>query len=254
MEQKKYASGQALAGNNPVSIPNNKSSVFRGMWCRLVQSPLYLIFAICLTNAMVTAVSEVWGILSPALKVWLFDGNMTAALESDLYAGLGASLILLVPGILSTVGVWLIFKEARDATDDEIKTRGLTLIIWVHRVLLGLVIVAFFFTLPAFTEWMPYDSANDTFLQLGYIAFIIMGLFYLALVVLAQKIREKLSIWCTGEGPLMALAVVFMAIYGVLTYAIFAGELGLSYLPVLEASVAFAILLFKYREMVAKIR
>lgn len=236
-----------------VALLEDKSSVFRKQWCKLVRSPLFLLFAVHLTSAVLSGMIMVLNNMVPCLNALMSPAGMTPEKKLDLIINVGILVVLWIPGVLNTLGVWLVYRDAREAKGEEMKTTGINIILWVHRALLALVAVAFVFTLPAFTEWMPYNPDYSTYIQLAYLAFVPAGLYTTAVMIVVQRMKEKMTAWNSADGPVMALLVVFLLGYIALMTVITVGALNIFYIFALEACVLLVVLLWKYKDIVNKL-
>lgn len=252
MKQRDYASGQSLKSTG-TTLLEDKSKIFRKKWCQLVRSPLYLLFAIQLTSAILSGLIMVLNNMIPGLNALTSPSGMTQADKLSLIINLGILIVLWIPGAINTLGVWLIYRNARDAKEDEMETTGISIIMWVHRIFLALVGVAFVITLPALTEWMPYNPDHSVYIQLAYLAYVLFGLYSAAVMIVTQRMKEKMTVWNSADGPLMPLLVVFLLGYIALMTVITVGLLNIFYIFAVEACVLLVVLLWKYEDAVNRL-
>lgn len=254
MKNKKYASGQVLSDNHEVSsYSGNKSVEFRAIWSGMVDSPMFLIFALRVTAVLVAGVC----VFSRVLNL-LLSNIQNNAQNEIMYMLLGVAVVLMVYLLLNAVGVWMIYKDTSNLSKGKSNTPGLLLIMWTNRAMLGLSILAFMAALPYISENIPYDSANDIYLEIAYIVLVLIGLWSAAMMVISQKIWEKLTIWNNGIGPVKAVAVICVLIRIGAVAAMFCGGMDtmtdVIWLPVFAVSGILSAILFVYNKQVSKIQ
>lgn len=115
----------------PEPVQNEKSwpEAFREGWRTFVSSPLVLVMIACFSLVQLINVVEMDSVMdSLGLLYYSTDLGMESAL-SELTAALETvGYLLLLPGILTAVGMWLIYVEGKAPATKYIKTTGFIII------------------------------------------------------------------------------------------------------------------------------
>lgn len=239
---------------------------FRARWRGLATAPLFLTITICYTliqlltligigsSSYFDSIYQTLGAMGvSAYEIRSVLGEFESALDSVQFAAM-------VPGILVTISLWLIYFNGRDRSNAPLGTAGLTIIQVLEVISLVLVCILLLISVIAIgaagsilSGYGGYysSSASDSMAIITVVVLVFFGLiitwFAMVLTIIARM--KKAARTCTPEiGPAAFVGVLCILSGAVSLIALLVNGLTLTGILSNVVTILFGVQLFSYKK------
>lgn len=236
---------------------------------KMATSPLYLACAIAYTCQIVFSIcSLIWDRASviSMLQKYLLSGSasleMSMAISSlsQEFSGINiASFLGYIPTVLMSVGIWMLFLSAKNATDDALNPSGLTFvkvstIIHIVCLILATLFVEFIFFMLAwaFNEVADGLASVVVTLMVMFAVFMVFPIFmYIKVVTTVNTMKRtiqtqvpsyKVSVFVAVMSIVSGVCYVILLLNSISLFSV------LSSVSMAVACIGFGVFLFRYRK------
>ena len=225
---------------------SKKDGIYRNQWRRLVKSGTFLCMIISLSICAIALWTKVnYDVFNQLLVSYNYETLFQVTVKSVAFGVPGMAMLV------NAVGYWLIRGKSNGT--EKSRKLGLGMIFWSYVAVLIVTVLCFVLTLPAFTEWIPYQKAYSQWLQIIYCIYGFALVYCVLAAGVIKKMRDNLTFWEGASGPVVAFAVIGIVLsLGVLYMVIVATDfwtaaIGMSAFIHLVMRTVF---LFRYRSMI----
>lgn len=236
---------------------------------KMATSPLYLACAIAYTCQIVFSIcSLIWDRASviSMLQKYLLSGSasleMSMAISSlsQEFSGINiASFLGYIPTVLMSVGIWMLFLSAKNATDDALNPSGLTFvkvstIIHIVCLILATLFVEFIFFMLAWA----FNEVADGLVSVVITVMIVFAVFmafpifmYIKVVTTVNTMKRtiqtqvpsyKVSVFVAVMSIVSGVGYVILLLNSISLFSV------LSSVSMAVACIGFGVFLFRYRK------
>ena len=250
-QQKTQPASANYVSTKPSTSAQESISLFRRGWRQMAMEPL----------ALVTVIVHSLSVLVNFIAV----NDVISQMESAMYMfGISLDLVkilLIAPGALIAIGMWMLYADALDRSDRPIKTAGLTIILVVEWIMVGLCVIGGFAIVSSgcsAIDDLPYyyDTSAITRLlacvALGLVVGIVLASFIIKLIT---RIREAADTCSPDTDYVTGIAVLEFISAGIIVIAMIASS-DFSLGTILSAAmpVLFGIMLLRYKEYMEELQ
>ncbi len=226
-------------------------SLFRRTWRQMAAEPFALVLIIVYSiNVLVN---------------FIYINDMFSSLQSLLFmSDIPFDLIkflLVAPGVLTAIGMWMLYADAQDRSDRPIKTTGLTMVLVVQYIGLAVLCIGGFGTLISSCSTindLPYWYNTDDLTRgmaiyaLILVAVIAVMSFYIKLI---RNIRDAADSCSPNTDCAMGIAVLEFISAGILAIVmITSGDFSIGAIMNAAMPVLVGIMLLTYKEYMQDLR
>lgn len=236
---------------------------------KMATSPLYLACAIAYTCQIVFSIcSLIWDRASVISMLQKYLGSGSASLEMSMaisslsqeFSGINiASFLGYIPTVLMSVGIWMLFLSAKNATDDALNPSGLTFvkvstIIHIVCLILATLFVEFIFFMLAwaFNEVADGLASVVITVMIVFAVFMAFPIFmYIKVVTTVNTMKRtiqtqvpsyKVSVFVAVMSIVSGVGYVILLLNSISLFSV------LSSVSMAVACIGFGVFLFRYRK------
>lgn len=257
-----------LHNSHPTSVDqkNEAHSLFRRSWRTLAASPFALVLIICHSIAQLLNIININSLFTSSNEFASILSMLGSQADSSINTAMSLlQLLIIAPGVLIAISLWMLYADARDLSDRPINTMGLTIIRGTEIGALIFccisVLLAIFTSCNALNELADVKGqyASDIRSALSSAVFTLLVIIAVAIAVyrftikLLSSIREAADFCSPNTDYVISNMVICFIGGGISVISVLSAGITLTTAVSSALPFLFGVMLLKYKQLMTKL-